>query len=58
MQRASTRVEITVRRNVNAPVFLEDEYPKTIAENYPVGETVITVAAQDADGVSIDRYIL
>jgi len=40
---------IHVDRNANCPVF-SGRYQVTIPETHPVGETVITVNATDADG--------
>ena len=43
MQRAEARVILTVRRNVNAPVFKQAEYDAVIVENYPIGANVVQV---------------
>lgn len=46
----TSTVEVTVDRNVNAPVFV-GTYSKTINENIPLGTSVLTVEARDEDGV-------
>lgn len=43
-------VQVTVERNVNAPVII-GSYSATISENIPLGTSIVTVEARDDDGV-------
>ena len=56
-QTALTRLFVTVLRNVNAPEFTSNNYAARLAENYPLGETVLTVTATDRDDDEV-RYRL
>ena len=53
MQVAVSELTIRVLRNQNGPVFNPRIYDETIADVYPVGGVVLTVTANDADGVSV-----
>lgn len=44
-------VTIIVTRNDNAPIFIGD-YNEEIPDTTPLGSTILTVRATDADGVS------
>ena len=48
-------VIINVNRNSEAPKFVESSYDKTIEEDYPLAREVLTVEANDADGVSVQQ---
>ena len=51
-RRTVTTVTIPVRRNVNAPKFVQEEnYEATINENADVGKSVLKVSAEDRDQV-------
>ena len=52
------RVQVTVVRNRNGPVFQSAQYNVTIAETLSQGASVVRVAATDADGVSLIFYFL
>lgn len=52
VQRAVTKVLVTVDRNANAPVFERDNYHITIDEAQSLGETIVSVTATDIDTVS------
>ena len=54
-EKAETKLFITVKRNVNVPKFKKDSYVATLAENFPLGEPVLTVEADDRDGDEV-RY--
>ena len=41
-----------INKNQNAPVFQKTAYSKTIPENYPFGQSIITVRATDGDTVN------
>ncbi|NXE43583.1 PCDG7 protein, partial [Ptilorrhoa leucosticta] len=46
----TVRIRVTVLdANDNAPVFSQAEYPVRVAEDVPVGSTLVTVMATDAD---------
>ncbi|NXE43582.1 PCDGA protein, partial [Ptilorrhoa leucosticta] len=46
----TARIRVTVLdANDNAPVFSQAEYPVRVAEDVPVGSTLVTVTATDAD---------
>ena len=49
---AQTNVTITVRRNENAPRFENSDTSVNVLEIAPVGTSIATVRAQDADRVS------
>ncbi len=49
-QVAKASVIINVQRNVNGPIFKPSAtYSKTIVDSYQVGDTILTVAADDRD---------
>ena len=52
-QTAQAYVNITVIRNANSPIFTQNEYQRVIPDNTPVGTSLLTVTANDADGDSI-----
>ena len=54
-EKAETRLFIKVKRNVYAPKFKKENYGETLAENFPLGEPVLTVEAEDHDGDEV-RY--
>lgn len=51
---ATIQVTINVRRNPNAPVFLQSLYNLTISEYVNVQDLIVTVSATDADSVLSD----
>ena len=51
-QVASANVTITVNRNPSVPVFANLRQVINIPETQPLGETIASVLATDADGVS------
>ena len=52
-QVAYTSVNVTVRRNEFAPRFAQSEFrTEELSERLPVGTSIITVQAEDQDGVS------
>lgn len=51
---ATIQVTINVRRNPNAPVFLQSLYNLTISEYVGVQDLVVTVSATDADSAFTD----
>ena len=51
--RGTTEVAITVTRSINNPVFTQNEYSATTTINQALGETIVTVSANDADGDAI-----
>ena len=53
MQTKEVEVLITVRRNVNGPVFDESNYEARVVENYPIGAKVTQVSASDLDNDEI-----
>ncbi|XP_062579030.1 protocadherin Fat 3-like [Saccostrea cucullata] len=53
--KANATVTITVRRNLNAPVFSLPSYSRTVLDTIPLGDQVVQVNATDADGDQI-RY--
>ena len=54
IQTATATIDITVTRNQNAPRYLNNNnnFAKTISENFPLGDLVENITATDADGVS------
>lgn len=52
-QRATADVTISVRRNVNVPIFQPDRYTQTIAEDTDVGTSILRVTATDLDNVCV-----
>lgn len=50
--KGTSNIQITVRRNVNAPTFIGLPYSKSVSELYPMGDMIINVTAVDADKVS------
>lgn len=48
---AETTCTISVIRNPNAPVFTSAVYEQTINEDYPVGDVILSISANDLDGV-------
>lgn len=51
---ATIQVTINVRRNPNAPVFLQSLYNLTISEYVGVQDLIVTVSATDADSAFTD----
>ena len=51
--RGTGEITVTVIRNANAPEFTEDIYSKTVDDNYPIGEDLLQVEAEDEDKVKI-----
>lgn len=49
---ATATVLITVTRNENEPIFLEEPYQVALPESTIVGTSVYRITANDADGVS------
>lgn len=49
---ATATVLITVTRNENEPIFLEEPYQVALSESTIVGTSVYRITANDADGVS------
>ena len=60
LNKATEYIQITVNRNANPPAFTQNDYEKTISENYPLVSEVVQVAAADPDGVSsvMCRFVL
>ena len=53
-QVAEAYVNVTVERNQFQPQFTSGEYRKEILENFPLGESILQVSANDRDvGVSV-----
>ena len=52
-QTAQAYVNVTVIRNANSPIFTQAEYQRVIPDITPVGTSLVTVTASDADGDSI-----
>lgn len=50
-------VTITINRNLNSPIFDQQNYETTIYDYYPVGSSVILVNAEDADATSPENLI-
>jgi hypothetical protein len=48
-------VRVTVVRNRNGPIFSASRYNVTINENIATQQSVVRIAATDADGVSMTR---
>lgn len=42
-------VEITINRNLNAPIFVQTQLSANLPDNNALGQTLITVTANDAD---------
>ena len=55
-QIVTATVNIEVVRNENGPKFEPDRYNKNVDEDFPLGETLITVRATDKDNVSRILY--
>ena len=53
--RATSDVLISVARNVNPPLFDQQQYQQTIPETYAFGRGVISVRATDRDNVKKKR---
>lgn len=49
-------VTIFVTRNPSVPQWSEVRYTRTVSEEYPVGEEILTILATDNDGVSIKSF--
>ena len=49
--KTTTTVVIPIKRNINGPEFASSNFEKSITENYPLGRSILRVAANDADGV-------
>ena len=54
----SETVTITVNRNLNTPVFDQQEYVSTIYDYNPIGTDVVDVNADDADITSPENLIM
>ena len=54
----SETVTITVNRNLNTPIFDEQEYVATIYDYTPIGSDVVDVNAVDADITSPENLIM
>ena len=54
----SETVIITVNRNLNTPIFDQQEYVTTIYDYEPVGSSVVDVNAVDADITSPENLIM
>ena len=52
-QTTDADVTITVRRNVNAPVFSQANYNARVSAREAIGTSIVTVNATDSDGVSL-----
>lgn len=50
-------VTITVRRNINPPVFEFPRYTQIIPETWTLGQEVVRVSATDSDGDRITYFI-
>lgn len=50
-QESSNRAQVTVNviRNEHSPMFFESSFDETIRQDAPVGSSLLTLAAQDAD---------
>ncbi len=48
---ATADVTILVQRNANAPKFSETQYRVEVSDRATLGEPVVTVEAEDEDGV-------
>lgn len=42
-------VTITINRNLNAPIFVQTQLSANLPDNNALGQTLITVTANDAD---------
>ena len=51
-------VRVTVQRNANPPKFVQRSYTQGISETFPIGGSVLTVVANDEDGVSHSMALL
>lgn len=54
----SETVTITVRKNINAPIFSKQDYETTIYDYLPLGSEVIRVTATDNDLTSPENIII
>ncbi|KAL5018737.1 hypothetical protein ScPMuIL_004459 [Solemya velum] len=54
----SETVTITVRKNINAPIFSKRDYETTIYDYLPLGSEVIRVTASDRDITSPENIII
>ncbi len=57
-QKAQTVINIQVRRNINSPVFSKSNYEAAVVETYPIGASVVSVSASDADEVCLALDII
>lgn len=48
---ATAIATINIQRNLNAPVFAQADYNRTIYENQQVGLDIVTITATDADQI-------
>ena len=48
---ATGSLTVSVVRNANAPLFSQDEYSKSLDDQFPIGEDVLEVQATDLDQV-------
>ena len=52
LNKAREYITVSVNRNANPPAFGQNNYEKTISENFPLVSEVVTVGASDPDGGS------
>ncbi|KAK3089813.1 hypothetical protein FSP39_006721 [Pinctada imbricata] len=57
-QTAQAFVNITVTRNENGPIFTQDLYSTTIVDTTPIGNSLLTILAPDADGDIVDYTVI
>jgi len=50
-------VTITINRNLNTPIFDQQNYETTMYDYEPIGSSVITVNADDADVTSPENLV-
>ena len=52
-------VTITINRNLNAPIFVQTQLSANLPDNNALGQTLITVTANDADtAVGLHRLMI
>lgn len=52
-QQSNATLPVTVLRSIHAPVFDTSQYQLTVAENTPLGTSIIQLTATDSDNVRI-----
>jgi hypothetical protein len=57
LNKDTSNVTITVRRNINPPIFQFPRYTQRIPETWGLGQEVVRVSATDADGDRITYSI-